>query len=278
MAKVEDALRDMVQHHARRTVSDAVSDLSAQLRELRREVRDIHRALDRLSGDVQRLAQSGRSAAASAGPGGDLGAPPISPATLKELRERFDVTQHELARLLDVSPVTVTAWETGKSRPRSNNLAAVAALAEKDQSEVDAALGRQPVPDLTAADIKRMRKGLGLTQTAMAKLIGVSAAAVTAWETGKTMPSRESRRALGQLAGRPRAEVDEQLSRSGLLPAPEATLSGDDIRSLRQATGMSQRDLARKLGVSVNSVCNWETGRTEPRRSSVKKLLELKKS
>jgi len=207
MAKVEDALRDMVQHHARRTVSDAVSDLSAQLRELRREVRDIHRALDRLSGDVQRLAQSGRSAAASAGPGGDLGAPPISPATLKELRERFDVTQHELARLLDVSPVTVTAWETGK-----------------------------------------------------------------------TMPSRESRRALGQLAGRPRAEVDEQLSRSGLLPAPEATLSGDDIRSLRQATGMSQRDLARKLGVSVNSVCNWETGRTEPRRSSVKKLLELKKS
>ncbi len=277
MAKVEEALRDMVQHNARRMVSDAVSDLSAQLRELRREVRDVRKSLDRLGGDMQRLARAGRSAAPSAA-SGEAGAARISPGSLKNLRERFDVTQHELARLLDVSPVTVTAWETGKSHPRSNNLAQVAALAGKSQADVDSALGRQPVPDITSADVKRMRKGLGLTQTALAKLIGVSAAAVTAWETGKTTPSRESRRALGQLADRPRAEVDEQLSRSGLLPAPEAALSGDEIRSLRQGADMSQRDLARKLGVSVNSVCNWETGRTEPRRSSVKKLLEMKKS
>ncbi len=141
---------------------------------------------------------------------------------------------------------------------------------------MDAALGRQAVPDVAAADVKRMRKGLGLTQTALAKLIGVCAAAVTAWETGKTAPSRESRRLLGQLAERPRTEVDEELSRSGLVPPAWAALSGDEIRTLRQGAGMSQRDLARKLGVSVNCVCNWETGRTEPRRASIKKLLDLK--
>ncbi len=276
MAKVEEALRDMVQHQARRVVSDATSDLSPQLRELRRELRDMHRVLDRLTADVQRLARSGRTAPAASGAADDADVARFSPVTLKHLRERFDVTQHELARLLEVSPVTVTAWETGKSRPRSHNLAQVNALAEKSQEEVDDALGRQPVPDVTATDVKRMRKGLGLTQTALAKLIGVSAAAVTAWETGKTAPSRESRRLLGGLAARPRAEVEEELSRSGLVPPARAALTGDEIRAMRQEAGMSQRDLARKLGVSVNSVCNWETGRTEPRRASVKKLLELK--
>jgi DNA-binding transcriptional regulator YiaG len=276
MAKVEEALRDMVQRHARRAVSSAVSDLPAHLRELRREVREIRKSIDRFSTDLRRLVETGRSAAVSAKAPKEADTARFSPATLKHLRERFDVTQHELARLLEVSPVTVTAWETGKSHPRSANLAQVAALGEKDQAAIDTALGRQRVPDVSAADIKRLRKGLGLTQTVMAKLIGVSAAAVTAWETGKATPSRESRRALGQLAERPRAEVDAQLNRAGLVAPARAALSGEQIRELRAAAGMSQRDLARKLGVSVNSVCNWETGRTKPRRASIKKILELK--
>jgi len=276
MAKVEEALREMVQQQARRAVSDAVSDLSAQLRELRREARDIHRAVDRLGSDMRRLGDRGRSAASASGGSERSEGAHFSPAILKDLREGFDITQQELARLLQISPVTVTSWETGKSHPRAANLEQLAALAQKKQADVDAALGRHPVPEFTGSEVRRLRKGLGITQIALAKLIGVSAAAITAWETGKTIPSRESRRALSQLAEKSQDEVDAQLSRSGLMPPPEATLSGADIRRLRQQAGMSQRDLARKLGVSVNSVCNWETGRTEPRRGSVKKLLELK--
>ena len=33
------------------------------------------------------------------------------------------------------------------------------------------------------------------------------------------------------------------------------------IRYLREQLGMTQADLARKLGVSVNTVCDWEQGR-----------------
>jgi DNA-binding transcriptional regulator YiaG len=272
MAKVEEALREMVQTGARKAVSDVVADLAAQLRELRREVKDVHRALDRLGSDLQRRVAGARSgAAAEEGPE----AANFSPGVLKDLRARFDVTQQELARLLEVSPVTITSWETGKSRPRSANLSQIAALAEKGQADIDSALRRPAVPDMTGAEVKRLRRGLDLTQTALAKLIGVSPAAVTAWETGKTMPSRESRQVLGELAEKPRTQVDEELSRSGLVAPPEATLSGDQIRELRRKAGMSQRDLARKLGVSVNSVCNWETGRTEPRRGSIRKLLEM---
>jgi DNA-binding transcriptional regulator YiaG len=188
------------------------------------------------------------------------------------VRERFDLTQQEMAKLLDVSPVTVTAWETGKSQPRQVSLAQIAAVGQKSQAEVDAALKREPVPDVSAADIKRLRKAVGLTQTALAKMIGVSAAAVTAWETGRTPASRKNRQALGALIQTPRTEIDATLSRSGVLaPSPE------EIRRIREEADLSQKGLARKLGVSLNSVSNWERGATRPHAASLKKLLAMTK-
>jgi len=276
MSKVEEALRELVQHQARRAASDVISDVPAQLRELQRQIRDLRRSVDQLGSELRNLVAGGRAAGAPADAAEEIG--PFSPADLKSMRERFDLTQQELAKLLDVSPVTITAWETGKSRPRQHNLRRIAALCQKEQSEVDAALGRARVPDLCGDDVKRLRTALGLSQMVLAELIGVSAAAVTAWETGKTSPSRENRRALAELAQKPRAEVERELTRSGVLVPQQAPLSAEDIRALRLAAGMSQRDLARKLSVSVNSVSNWETGRTQPRRNSLRQLLELKQS
>ena len=279
MAKVEEALRDMVQHHAKRAAASVIADMPGQVRDIRRELRDIRKAIDQLSGDLRQLVAARHPTAGTAfvAAAEEAEGARFSPASLKHLRERFDLTQQELAHLLEVSPVTVTAWETGKSRPRQANLAQIAAVRGKSQAQVDGALKRQAVPDVTAADIKRLRKALGLTQTALAGLVGVSAAAVTAWETGKTTASRENRRALGVLIQKPRAEIDATLSRSGAASAPEVALSPEEIRRIREAAGLSQRTLAKKLGVSVNSVSNWETGRTEPRRGSIKQLVALKK-
>ena len=277
MAKVEEALREMVQHHARRAASSVIADLPGQVRDLRREVREIHKAIEQLSGNLRQLVSVGRSGAVpTARVVEDVGDVHFSPAALKHIRQRFDLTQQEAAKLLEVSPVTVTAWETGKSHPRSANLTQIAALRDGSQAQVDAALGREPVSDVSSADVKRLRKSLGLTQTALAKLVGVSAAAVTAWETGKTTPGRQNRQALGKLAEKPRAEIVAQLDRSGVAAAQEPALSAEEIRRIREGAGLSQRALARKLGVSVNSVSNWETNRTEPRRSSIKQLLALK--
>jgi transcriptional regulator with XRE-family HTH domain len=36
------------------------------------------------------------------------------------------------------------------------------------------------------------------------------------------------------------------------------------IRSWRQAAGLSQVDLAKKLGVTPSAVCLWETGKCDP--------------
>jgi transcriptional regulator with XRE-family HTH domain len=41
------------------------------------------------------------------------------------------------------------------------------------------------------------------------------------------------------------------------------------LRSLREALGLSQSQLAARCGLSVDSLQNWEQGRTEPRLSAL---------
>ncbi len=44
-----------------------------------------------------------------------------------------------------------------------------------------------------------------------------------------------------------------------------AEITAEEIRSLRQALGMSQEAFAQHLGVSVSSVRDWEQKRRRPR-------------
>ncbi len=41
---------------------------------------------------------------------------------------------------------------------------------------------------------------------------------------------------------------------------------GADVRSLRIALGLSQRELAERLGVAKDTVWRWEAGRNNPQR------------
>ena len=47
--------------------------------------------------------------------------------------------------------------------------------------------------------------------------------------------------------------------------ASAAVMSGHEIQRARQLAGLSQRDLADRVGVSKNTVSNWETGKSSPR-------------
>lgn len=40
---------------------------------------------------------------------------------------------------------------------------------------------------------------------------------------------------------------------------------GDEIREARERVGITQADLAKRVGVDVKTVNNWETGKTSPR-------------
>ena len=54
----------------------------------------------------------------------------FSPKSLVKFRKKYAISQKALAKLLDVTPFTVSHWEIGKNRPRPNQIEAFSALAK----------------------------------------------------------------------------------------------------------------------------------------------------
>lgn len=52
-------------------------------------------------------------------------------------------------------------------------------------------------------------------------------------------------------------------------------MGGRNIASERVRLGMTQQDLAKSIGVTTNTVSNWEIGRFEPTSSRLKQLSEV---
>jgi len=284
VGKVEDALRDLIRYHGKRTAVEVMGETPAQLRDVRREIAALARTVEGLTEQVRKLVQEG------GGPAKpqpeleqDVEVAEVTPESLKELRQAFDLTQRELARLLDVSPVTVASWESGKTHPRHGRAVQIAAVESMDQADIDDAIERDPAPPPIAGPaVKKLRSRIGVTQAELARLAEVSVAAVTSWEAGRTAPGRESRRALAMLDGLKPAQVAERLGLqkswgARLAATREAELAPGDIKGLRQDAGLSQAKMAEQLGVSTNTVCNWETGRSAPRAKSLAKLLAMQK-
>ena len=47
------------------------------------------------------------------------------------------------------------------------------------------------------------------------------------------------------------------------------------IKELRKENGYTQRELATKLELTNSTVCDWETGRSEPDLETLKKIAQL---
>lgn len=50
---------------------------------------------------------------------------------------------------------------------------------------------------------------------------------------------------------------------------------GTVIKTFRKRSGYYQEDLARKLGLTKQAICNWENGRTEPNLEMLYKLSKI---
>ena len=57
--------------------------------------------------------------------------------------------------------------------------------------------------------------------------------------------------------------------------SPETATFGDRIAGAREALGLSQRDLAHRLGVRPETLRGWEDDRTEPRSNRLQMLAGL---
>ena len=73
----------------------------------------------------------------------------FSPKTLLAFRKKYALSQKVLGALLGVTVGSVVNWETGKCRPKANQIAAISALAKLGKRKV-AALLAEKAPDEVA--------------------------------------------------------------------------------------------------------------------------------
>jgi len=73
------------------------------------------------------------------------------------------------------------AYEKGENTARSNTITIA------------------PLPDVSASEIKELRRSLNMTQSTFAAVMGVSNKTVEAWEKGTNTPAGTARRMMGML-------------------------------------------------------------------------------
>jgi transcriptional regulator with XRE-family HTH domain len=114
--------------------------------------------------------------------------------------------------------------------------------------------------------LRKRRLDLGLPQREVAEMLGVAESTICGWEVGRTSPQlRFIPRIITFLGYDPLDEVSHE------------TL-GERIVATRQRLGMTQRQLARALGVDPTTVGRWERGAGKPSRSLKERLEEFLRS
>jgi transcriptional regulator with XRE-family HTH domain len=180
---------------------------------------------------------------------------PKAPKSLEEhlKRRRLDLglRQRDLAELLGVHTATVRNWETGRSTADLRSIPAAVQF-----------LGADPRPAGSfPLRLRLARERMGLTQRALAARLGVDPKTVWSWELGKHEP--------------PATFVPRIEAIIGPAPADPAAPIGERLRAYRRALGLTQRELAARLGAVQTSVSDWERGDCQP-PAKVRRLLSLR--
>jgi DNA-binding XRE family transcriptional regulator len=126
MPNLSQILKEEMGRLAKREIKRQVGPLQGQLVELRRTARDQRRRIERLEKELARKVDRGRAIAPrSVTEDDDVR---VHRGSVRKHRVRLGISQREMAMLLDVSPLTVSNWETEKTSPSGKNKLAFAEL------------------------------------------------------------------------------------------------------------------------------------------------------
>jgi len=100
-----------------------------------------------------------------------------------------------------------------------------------------------------------------LLQREVAEQLGVAPATVTNWERQRTIPEVRLVPKIIDFLGYAMYDPTERV--------------GQRLRASRTALGLSQREVAKLLGVDPKAVWEWETGLREPSRRSKQRIIQF---
>lgn len=111
-----------------------------------------------------------------------------------------------------------------------------------------------PEPHPIVAELRARRREAGLSQRAVARAIHYCPQSVAFWESGAAEPGLDAIAAYAVVLGR----------RLDLGGGPIVGV----LKRHRLDAGLTQADVALKLGAALATVCRWETGRRRPTLAS----------
>jgi DNA-binding transcriptional regulator YiaG len=127
MSNLASMLKDEIRRLAKREVRAETNRTKRTIAQYRRDITELKRLVAEQGKRIAAIqAQAGASAAVPAEEPGENFR--FSARSVKAQRKRLRLSASDYGKLVGVSPLTIYAWEQGKSRPRKAQLAALVAV------------------------------------------------------------------------------------------------------------------------------------------------------
>ena len=144
MGKIETTLKAEITRLSRRETKGLISKTVAELRRLRQRVAALERELRAIkAARAEEKAKTKIKAATETVVGEQTVR--MSPRLIRSVRNRLGISQAKLAKLVGVSTLAVGNWELGKTKPRPESKARIAALRHLGRRETRRLLGGQGI-------------------------------------------------------------------------------------------------------------------------------------
>ena len=141
------------QEEVRRLARKELKALDEKINEQKKTINALQKRINEL--EKKQAASSSKAPAAAekqqAAPAQDKGRKVrFSPKTIQKLRKKYNLSQKALAKLLDVTPFTVSHWEIGKNRPRTSQIEAISSLVKLGKRKLYALVAEKAPGELPA--------------------------------------------------------------------------------------------------------------------------------
>ena len=187
---------------------------------------------------------------------------------LKPLREGMGYTREELARKIEVRPRTLKDYELQTRQPVLGRLLKLAEVLNYDLSR--SLNYKYYHGKISLITIRRRMVEKGITPQTLSKLTGYSLRMVYDTLIQRGTESLSCLDAVLQvLRGSPR---NVQLE-----PQVEKKFTPSLLRRMREKSGLPQREIARRIGVTRATISNYERGNNSPENKRWVKLYEILK-
>lgn len=143
MTTLATALKDEIRRLARKEIKAQTGRTAKAVAQYRREIARLKRQQREQARKIAFLETQSHKAETAAPLAASNGDARFSARSAKAQRRRAGLSAADFAKLVGVSPLTIYNWEHGKSRPRSEQFAALVALRGLGKREAQARLAIQ---------------------------------------------------------------------------------------------------------------------------------------